>query len=90
MARSDDVLLAAEVEQVRQVANRRRVDGNIGVSRLRDRVRQVVAATLCERLESPVLLDKLEKRDVVVVCEICPPTLSGDTTMIGMRVPSPK
>jgi hypothetical protein len=50
-------------------ADRRHVDGNVGVVVIHARVGQVVAAALGEPAEMPVALDELHERGVLVVDE---------------------
>ena len=59
---------------------------------MRHRVGEVVAAAIGERSSDPSSLDELEDRDVVgvVVRDVAAGLVYGETTISGMRVPSPK
>src|SRR5580692_11040209 len=60
-------LFAAEVEQVPQVADGRRVQRHVRIARRHDRVRVIVAATIRHGLQSPVSLDEFQDRHVIRV-----------------------
>src|SRR5208337_2012803 len=56
--------LLAEVEHIFHVADRRLVDGNVRVP-IRQRVRQIVATSAGDWLQTPVRLDELQRRHMV-------------------------
>src|ERR1700761_2400797 len=60
-------VLAAEVEQVEQIADRRAVGRNVRVALRRNRVRIIVPAAVGDRLQAPIALDELDDRDVIGV-----------------------
>src|SRR5215468_5546198 len=59
--------VAAKVEQIHQIADGRTVQWNVGMVAPGVGVREVVAAAVCQRRQSPVGLDELQNRDVVGV-----------------------
>ena len=61
------MFLFREVEYAEQIADRRAVDRHIRVVLLLNRVREIVAATTGDWRQSPVALDELQDRDVVIV-----------------------
>ena len=56
------IVPAVEIEHVEEVADRRHVDGDVGVVVVGARVGQVVAAALAELAEQPVALDEFHER----------------------------
>lgn len=56
-----------EVEHVEEVADRRHVDGNIGIFILGARIGQVIAAALAELAEIPVPLDEFHEGRMLAV-----------------------
>src|SRR5260370_33859677 len=78
----------AEIEQVPEVADCRAVDRHVGAGRLY-RVWQVVTAACRERLQTPVVFDKLQHRNLVVIGVINQTfPRNGDTAIIVIRVTS--
>jgi hypothetical protein len=61
------ILIPVEIEQVEQVADRRHVDGNIGMVIVDARIRKVIAAALAELAEMPVSFHELHERRVFIV-----------------------
>ena len=85
------MVIRVEVKKVEHVVDSGAVHRHIGILRVGDRVREVVAAAIGDRLQTPIPLDELDDRDVVgVVVGNVAGLQYGDTTIIGMRVPSPK
>ena len=76
----------------KKVANGRAVGwGIVADRRVVDRVWQVIAATAGDRRQAPVVVDELQNRNMVCIvvgnvarAGVC------ETTIRGMRVPSPK
>src|SRR6266481_6697824 len=62
-----EIVIVTEVEQVEQIADRRHVDGNVGIVVVDARIGQVIAAALGELAEMPVALDELHKGGVFIV-----------------------
>jgi len=65
----------AEIEKPHEIADRRSVSRNIGINSCCRRIRQFVAAAARERTESPVCLDKLQDRTVVIAGVVDEPIL---------------
>jgi len=61
------VVMLGEVEEVKQVPQRRAIERHIGVFVVNNGVGEVIAAAMREGLEVPIPLDELENRDVVGV-----------------------
>src|SRR3989442_2990739 len=59
------MILLAKVKQVKEVANRGRVFGNVGIAFAGFGVRQIVAAPSTDGPEAPVALDELDNRRMV-------------------------
>src|ERR1700683_604062 len=59
------LLTGREVERVKQVIKSRAVRWNVGVVGGGDRIREVVAAAVGQRRQSPVALDELDDRNVI-------------------------
>ena len=57
--------IVVEVEQVEQVADRRRVLGNVRIVFIGVWVRQIVAAAFTDRRQVPVPFDELQDRNVI-------------------------
>jgi hypothetical protein len=71
--------VVSEVEQVKKVANGRRVDwGILADRRIVRRVWQVIAAAAGDRRQVPVVFDELQNRNMVRI-------VVGNVTRVGVR-----
>src|SRR5216684_3397288 len=59
--------LGVEVEHIHQIANRGRVGRDIWIARRSGRIRKIVTAAARQWSESPVVLDELQNRNMIVV-----------------------
>ena len=59
--------LAVEIEHIHQIANRRRVGWDIRIGSRRDWIRKIVTAAAGQRSKSPVALDELQDRNMIIV-----------------------
>jgi hypothetical protein len=83
------VVLVFKPEHVEEIPDGRAVFRHIGIIFIGDWVRQIITAAGRNRRKVPVPFDKLQKRDMVVV-GVIDKALLGETTISGMRAPSPK
>src|SRR5215510_8599090 len=61
------IVMAIEIEHLEQISDGGAVAGHIGIVLMRDRVGEVIAAARRERPETPIALDELQDRDMVIV-----------------------
>src|SRR5262249_6426754 len=59
------VFVLVELKHIEEITDGRAVERHIGIVVIDDRVRQIVAAAACQRLQMPVALDELHNRGVV-------------------------
>src|SRR5882724_492021 len=60
-------IAASKIKHVKQIANGWTVQRHVRISERRNRIGEVVTAALSQRLQSPVPLNKLRDRNVVIV-----------------------
>jgi hypothetical protein len=61
------VTVATKIEHIEEIADGRAVERHIRIIFTRDRIRQIVSAARCQRLEPPIALDEFQDRDMVVI-----------------------
>lgn len=85
------LFVVAEAEEAEQVAKGWTVHRHIGIVRCCDRVGEVIPAAARDRLKSPIPLDKFHNRNVIgILVRNVSPLEYFETTISGIRVPSPK
>src|SRR5260370_38208012 len=56
-------VLVAEVEEVEEIAERRTVEGHVGIIVLDNGIGEIIAAAMRQPLQVPVTFDELQDRD---------------------------
>ena len=85
------LFVLTKAEQVHQVSDRWTIQRNVRVALAGYRIREIVPAASRHRSQSPVGLNEFKDRSVVGVgVRDSPGLVCGETTRVGIRVPSPK